>query len=64
MADPLQIVLTDSQLEQLTSYQREAGEGQSVLLWPAESLGSGYVEAVLLDAEGAPTRHKRVLFPS
>jgi hypothetical protein len=60
--DPPRITLTDSQLEQLATYQREAGEGQSVLLRPAQNLGSGYVEAVLLDTDGE-TSAKRILFP-
>lgn len=58
------ITLTDSQAKQLTDFLEEKGTGGSVLLRPALNLGSGYVEAVLLDQDGEPTSHKRILFPS
>jgi hypothetical protein len=63
MPGPPQIILTNSQLDQLAEYRREKGERQSVLLRPAQSLGSGYVEAVVLDADGELTSVKRILFP-
>jgi hypothetical protein len=44
MVEPTQIVLTDSQLEQLAGYQPENGEGRTVLLRPAQNPGSGYVD--------------------
>ena len=36
----------------------------NVLLRPATNLGSGYVEAVLLEVDGEQTSHKRILFPA
>jgi hypothetical protein len=55
--------LTDSQHEQLRAFlaEQDASEDQ-VTLQPAQTLPASYVEAVLLDADGEPTRHKRILF--
>jgi hypothetical protein len=36
---------------------------ERVHLQPAQNLPGGYVEAVLLDADGEPTSAKRILFP-
>jgi hypothetical protein len=36
---------------------------ERVHLQPAQNLPGGYVEAVLLDADGEPTPAKRILFP-
>ena len=56
--------LTDSQHEQLRAFltEQDASEDR-VTLQPAQTLPESYIEAVLLDAGGEPTRHKRILFP-
>jgi hypothetical protein len=54
--------LTDSQDEQLRAFLEEQGTDRYDLRQPA-SLPEGYVEAVLLDADGEETATKRVLFP-
>ena len=65
MLDRAEITLTDSQLGQLEEYRYEKkGEGQSVLLRASPNLGSGYIEAILLDADGEPTGDTRVLLPT
>ena len=33
-------------------------------LQPSQTLPENYIEAVLLDADGEPTKHKRILFPN
>ena len=68
MAEPREIYLTDSQVQQLSVFYeehgREYGEEQrrGVLLRPAPDLGEGYFEMVILDEHYQPTSHKRVLF--
>ena len=63
--DRVEIALTDSQLGQLEAYRYEKkGDGLSVLLCANPNLGSDYIEAILLDANGEPTADKRVLFPT
>jgi hypothetical protein len=56
--------LTDSQRDQLEAFlaEQDASEDR-VTLQPAQTLPESYIEAVLLDADGEPTRHKRILFP-
>jgi hypothetical protein len=58
------VELTDSQHEQLRAFltEQDASEDR-VTLQPAQTLLESYIEAVLLDAGGEPTRHKRILFP-
>ncbi len=63
MADA-QITLTDSQLQQLRAFLEEKDHSGSLILRPAVTLSEGYVEAVLLDPDGQPTSHKRILFPT
>jgi hypothetical protein len=61
--DRVEITLTESQLAQLEAYRYEKkGDGLRVLLCANPNLGSGYIEAILLDADGEPTADKRVLF--
>jgi hypothetical protein len=63
--DRVEITLTDSQLGQLEAYRYEKkGDGLSVLLRANPNLGSGHIEAILLDADEEPTADKRVLFPT
>jgi hypothetical protein len=65
LLDRVEITRTDSQLGQLEAYRYEKkGDGLSVLLCANPNLGSGYIEAILLDADGEPTADKRVLFPT
>ena len=51
-------------MRQLVEFYDQKGAEMSVLLRPARNLGSGYVEAILLEVDGELTSHKRVLFPS
>ena len=62
--DPAEANLTDSQLDQLRDFLEEKDHSGSLILRPAATLGDGYVEAVLLDAEGEQTNAKRILFPA
>ncbi len=57
------VTLTDSQREQLAAFLEERGSTDRYDLRPAANLPEGYVEAVLLDADGNPTATKRILFP-
>jgi hypothetical protein len=56
------LTLTDSQREQLRAFLEEQGADRFELR-SAANLPEGYVEAVVLDAEGNETATKRVLFP-
>ncbi len=59
------ITLTPAQLEQLDDFRTERkGINRTVRLREAPNLGTGYVEAVLLDPDGEETTDKRVLFPN
>jgi len=59
------ITLTPAQLEQLADFRTERkGIDRTVRLREAPNLGSGYVEAVLLDSNGEETTDRRVLFPN
>jgi hypothetical protein len=49
-------------LRELFLTEQDASEDR-VTLQPAQTLLESYIEAVLLDAGGEPTRHKRILFP-
>jgi hypothetical protein len=63
MPEP-QIELTESRRAQLRAFVQEQDASDArVNLRPAQNLAIGYVEAVLLDADGEPTSTKRVLFP-
>jgi hypothetical protein len=57
------ITLTDSQLQQLREFLEEKDHSGAIALRQSPNLGDGYVEAVLLDADGEPTADKRILFP-
>ena len=59
----MEIILTASQREQLRTFLEEQDHVGPVDLIPAVNLPGGYVEAVLLDADGEETPTKRVLFP-
>ena len=48
----------------MIEFYEEKGEGRGVLLQVAPSLGSGYLELIVLDEEGVDTADKRVLFPT
>jgi hypothetical protein len=63
MESKAEMPLTASQLQQLTRLLEEKGHEQNVVLRPVPNLGSGYVEADLLDSEG-DSLAKRVLFPT
>ena len=64
MTDPAPITLTDSQVKQMRAYiEEKQAQDKSVRLQPAPSLGDGYLELIILDEDGEPTSHKRVLFP-
>jgi hypothetical protein len=56
--------LTASQVRQLVKFVEEQDHDKSILLREAPNLGGGYVELVVLDANGEPTAVKRVLFPA
>jgi hypothetical protein len=59
------ITLTPAQLEQLADFRTERkGIDRTVGLREAPNLGTGYVEAVLLDSDGEETTGKRILFPN
>jgi hypothetical protein len=59
------ITLTPAQLEQLADFRtKRKGIERTVRLREAPNLGSGYVEAVLLDSDGEETTDRRVLFPN
>jgi hypothetical protein len=59
------ITLTPSQLKQLDDFRTERkGIDRTVRLREAPNLGSGYLEAVLLDPDGEETTDKRILFPN
>lgn len=59
------IDLTPAQLEQLADFRTERkGIDRSVRLREVPNLGSGYVEAVLLDSDGEETTDRRILFPN
>ena len=63
--EDLGLSLTPSQLAQLDDFRTERkGIERTVRLREAPNLGSGYIEAVLLDAEGEETTDKRILFPN
>ena len=49
------IHLTDSQVQQMIEFYEEKGEGRGVLLQVAPSLGTGYLELIVLDEEGMPS---------
>jgi hypothetical protein len=59
-----QIEPTDSQRDQLLAFlgEQDASE-EEVSLRPAQTLPSGYIEAVLLESDGEPTNAKRLLVP-
>jgi hypothetical protein len=57
--DAPEISLTDSQLKQLRDYLQEKGHSGSIKLRPAPNLGGGYVELILVGAEGEDTAAKR-----
>ena len=50
-------------MRQLLEFYDSNGAEMNVLLCRATNLGSGYVEAVLLEVDGEQTSHKRILFP-
>ncbi len=59
------ITLTPSQLKQLDDFRTERKRiDRTVRLREAPNLGTGYVEAVLLDSDGEETSDKRILFPN
>jgi hypothetical protein len=61
---PPSTYLTASQAEQLHKFLEEQDDFDGrVALRLSASLGMGYIEAVLLDADGQETAVKRVLFP-
>jgi hypothetical protein len=58
------VELTASPRDQLQAFIEEQDTPEDrVRLQPAQNLPSSYIEAVLLDEAGEPTRHKRILFP-
>ena len=63
MPDPARITLSDSQRDQLRQFRSDHEHTGHVELRPVETLPEGYVEAVILDADGEDTAAKRVLFP-
>jgi hypothetical protein len=57
--------LNPSQLKQLDDFRTERkGIDRTVRLREAPNLGTGYLEAVLLDSAGEETTDKRILFPN
>jgi hypothetical protein len=63
MADA-QIPLIDSQLQQCRTFLEEKDHSGSLILRPALTLGEGYVEVILLDADGEPTPRSESSFPN
>ncbi len=57
--------LTPSQLKQLDDFRTERkGIDRPVGLREVPNLGTGYIEAVLMDPDGEETTDERVLFPN
>jgi hypothetical protein len=58
------VTLTESQIEQLRDFLEEKDHTGSIALSASQNLPDAYLELVLLDQDGEPTQHKRILFPT